>query len=164
MIGLRGLSRTLLAGSFILGGFSAWKRPDLLAVQVEPMTSKAGSQFGTAIQPQQFVKANAALQMVGGVLFALGIFPRALAIVLGASLVPTTIAEHAFWTVDEQFERADQRMKFWKSMGVLGGLISVALDTGGRPSVFWSGRKAAEGLAETIGTTTHKVAETIDIR
>ena len=97
-------------------------------------------------------------------LFALGVFPRALAIVLGASLVPTTIAENAFWKVDEKFERADQRMKFWKSMGVLGGLLSVALDTGGRPSVFWTGRKAAEGLAETIGSTTHKVVETIDIR
>jgi uncharacterized membrane protein YphA (DoxX/SURF4 family) len=152
MIGLRGLARTLLAGTFVVGGLSAWKRSKALAGTAAPVTEPIESRLRLGLTSEQMVQANAAVQVVGGGLFALGVWPRALALVLGASLVPTTIAGHAFWEADGE-ERRAQRIQFLKNAGLLGGLVFAALDTGGRPSVFWSSRKAIGDAAEAVSST-----------
>jgi uncharacterized membrane protein YphA (DoxX/SURF4 family) len=47
--------------------------------------------------------------------------------VLAASLVPTTLAGHAFWTVDDPEQRKQQLAHFAKNLAILGGLILAAL-------------------------------------
>jgi hypothetical protein len=74
--------------------------------------------------------------------------------VLSASLVPPTLAGHRFWEEKEPSKRNTQLVQFAKNAGMLGGLLAAALDTGGRPSVFWSGRRAA-------GRAAHSVADTV---
>ena len=101
MIGTRGLARTLIAGTFVAGGVAAWKRSAKLAPAAEDVVAPVESALGRAVDTEPFVKANAAVQVVAGGLFALGVAPRPMALVLGASLVPTTIAGHAFWDVDD---------------------------------------------------------------
>jgi len=95
-------------------------------------------------------------------MFALGIFPRVMAIVLGASLIPTTIAGHAYWEIAVEPDRTQQRLHFMNNVGLIGGLAFAALDTGGRPSVFWTGRKAAIGLKDTIASASQSVLDVAD--
>ncbi len=149
-----------------MAGAVAWRRSDALTAAAEPVTGPLEERLGATVGTEQLVKANAAVQFVGAGLFALGVWPRAVALVLAASLVPTTIAGHPFWEVEDDSERTAQRIQFLKNAGLLGGLIFAALDTGGRPSVFWSGRKAAEGaaatVAGTVASTRRTVTDTLD--
>jgi uncharacterized membrane protein YphA (DoxX/SURF4 family) len=102
------------------------------------------------------------VQVSAAGLFALGVFPRVMAIVLGASLLPTTIAGHAYWEISDEPDRTQQKMHFLKNMGLIGGLVFAALDTGGRPSVFWSGRQAAIGLKDTLASASQSVIDVAD--
>jgi uncharacterized membrane protein YphA (DoxX/SURF4 family) len=96
------------------------------------------------------VQVNAAAQVAGGILLALGWFPRLAAILLAGSLVPTTLAGHRFWEIDDPADRARQRNQFLKNLGLLGGLILAAVDTEGRPSVTWRAKRAAKRAAERL--------------
>ncbi len=147
-----------------MGGLGAWKRSKALAETAAPVTRPIESRLRMGLTSEQFVKANAAVQVAGGGLFALGVWPRALALVLGASLVPTTVAGHAFWDADDDEERRAQRLQFLKNAGLLGGLIFAALDTGGRPSVFWSGRKAIGDAADAVSSTVSTTGQSLHDR
>jgi len=151
----------LIAGTFIAGGVAAWKRSAKLAPAAEDVVAPVESALGRAVDSEQLVKANAAVQIVAGGLFALGIAPRPMALVLGASLVPTTLAGHAFWDVDDLSERRAQQLQFLKNASILGGLVFAALDTGGRPSVFWRGRQLAGELGSSISATTSSIADSL---
>jgi uncharacterized membrane protein YphA (DoxX/SURF4 family) len=162
MIGLRGLARTLLASIFVVSGVSAWKQSSKLAGPASKITEPMQDAIPGSPSAEQLVKVNAGVQVVAGGLFALGIAPRVMAIVLGGSLVPTTLAGHRFWEMDDDADKAQHQIQFLKNAGLIGGLIFAALDTGGRPSVFWSGRKAAEGAAAAVASTTHSVFDSLD--
>jgi uncharacterized membrane protein YphA (DoxX/SURF4 family) len=84
-----------------------------------------------------------------------------MALVLGASLVPTTLAGHAFWDVEDPAERQAQTLQFLKNASMLGGLVFAALDTGGRPSVFWRGRQLAGELGSSISATTSSISDSL---
>jgi putative oxidoreductase len=159
MIGLRGLARTLLAGIFVFGGVNALKRSSALAGSAEKLVEPVEDALPGSPSGEQLVKANAGVQIVAGGLFALGVAPRVLAIVLGASLVPTTLAGHRFWEMDDAADKAQHQTQFLKNLAVIGGLVFAALDTGGRPSIFWSGRKAVGNLSDAVSSTGHSIAE-----
>jgi putative oxidoreductase len=73
--------------------------------------------------------------------------------VLAAGLVPTTLAGHPFWGVPKE-QRAAHRTQFLKNVSLLGGLLLAAVDTEGKPSLGWRGRRAARKLAkQTRGLT-----------
>ena len=150
MIGPRGLARTLLASIFVFGSLGAWKRSSQLAVPAAKVIGPLRRAIPGSASAEQLVKVNAGVQAVAGGLFALGVMPRAMAVVLGGSLVPTTLAGHRFWEMDDP-DKAQHQIQFF-----------AALDTGGRPSVFWSGRKAVEGAAATVASTTHSVLDSLD--
>ncbi|WP_019546467.1 DoxX family protein [Streptomyces sulphureus] len=72
------------------------------------------------------VRANAAVQLLAGASLSVGRLPRVSALVLAASLVPTTYAGHAWWQHDEAEARSGHRTQFGKNAAVLGGLLAVA--------------------------------------
>ena len=162
MFGLRGLARTLLASIFVVGGVNAWRRSARLAESAAPVMEPIGELTPGELRSEQLVKINAGIQVVGGVLLALGIVPRVMAVVLGGSLVPTTLAGHRFWEIDDDTERIQQRTHFLKNAGLLGGLVFVALDTGGRPSIFWTGRRFAGEVAGTLSDVADTITSTTD--
>ena len=90
------------------------------------------------------VRLNGAVQMVAGLLLALGRFPRLSALALAGTLVPTTAAGHRFWEAEEEADRAQQRIHFLKNLSMLGGLLITAADTAGNPSLAWRTRHAAK--------------------
>lgn len=122
----RSLARPLLASTFITGGADALRHPGPRAKAVEA----AGLN-----NPEQLVRLNAAVQLLGGLALATGRFPRVAALVLAGSLVPTTYVGHAFWTVPDKAAKKQQQIHFTKNLGLLGGLLLAAADTGGRESL-----------------------------
>jgi putative oxidoreductase len=111
------LARLLLAAMFVHGGWNAFKDPGRRARAAERLRLP---------RPEVMVRANGAAMMLGGGAMAIGILPRAAAFGLAASLVPTTLAGHPFWTEDDEGARRMQTIHFLKNLGLLGGLILVA--------------------------------------
>ena len=147
MLDLRTLTRPLLAAPFIVGGIGALRAP-------KPSAPAADETLD---------KLNAGAQIVAGIALASGFFPRLASLVLSASIVPTTIAGHRFWEEDEPSQRNGQMVQFAKNAAVLSGLLATALDTGGRPSVFWSGRRAAGRAAQNVADTVTSAYQTLPL-
>jgi len=61
-------------------------------------------------------------------MLALGKAPRLSALALAVSLVPTTLAGHSYWAVEDPEVRKVQRIQFHKNMAMIGGLLFAALD------------------------------------
>lgn len=160
MFGPRSLSRALLAAPFIVGGINALKAPAKVAPAAEDVGVPIAERVGLPTDPETLVKLNAGVQVGAGALLALGLFPRAASLALAASLVPTTLAGHRFWEA-EGAARREQLIHFAKNAGMLGGLLAAALDTGGRPSVFWQGRRVAGQASDALGDAAHSVADAV---
>jgi putative oxidoreductase len=115
----RSAARLLLAAPFVVLGYEAAAEPggrvDLAAALGVP-------------NPEAAVRFNGAAMAAGGVALGLGVLPRAAAVGLAASLVPTTLAGHAYWHHDDPAARKQNRIQFLKNAGLLGGLVAVAVD------------------------------------
>jgi len=68
------------------------------------------------------VRANAGLMVGAGGLLLLGVLPRLAAVLLVASLVPTSLVGHQFWK-KEGPERKQQLVHFLKNAATIGGLL-----------------------------------------
>ena len=79
------------------------------------------------------VRFNGAAMVAGGIGLATGILPRASALGLAVSMVPTTLAGHAFWKQEDPGMRNIHRIQFLKNLGLVGGLLAVALAASDRP-------------------------------
>lgn len=155
----RTLARTLIAGVFVVEGFEAVQRPEPREAAAHVVGVPIARAVGLpTTDPVQLVRLNGAVQVVAGAALALGWLPRVAALVLGASLVPTTLGVHSFWKVDDPVQRSAHRTQFLKNAAVLGGLLTTAVDQGGRPSVFWTTRKAAEAAGERVSDVVERIA------
>ena len=61
-------------------------------------------------------------------MLAMGRAPRLASLALAGSLVPTTLAGHSYWTIEDPATRKIQRIQFHKNLAMIGGLIFAALD------------------------------------
>jgi uncharacterized membrane protein YphA (DoxX/SURF4 family) len=161
MLDLRFLVRPMLAAPFIIGGLNVLRTPQASARAAADVAEPIANAVGIDASSETLVKVNAGAQVGAGAALALGFFPRLAALVLGASMVPSTIAAHRFWDEREPAKRSEQMLQFSKNAALLGGLLAAALDTGGRPSVFWSGRRAASRAAESVSGTVGGAAQTV---
>lgn len=140
---MRRLARPMLAAMFIGGGIEALRNP---GPKVELVRSAGLS------SPEQLVRANAAADVVAGLLLATNRMPRLSALVLAGSLAPTTYVGHPFWAEKDKAVRQQQQVHFFKNLGILGGLLIAVSDTGGRESLPHAAgrmsRKAHKKLAK----------------
>jgi uncharacterized membrane protein YphA (DoxX/SURF4 family) len=150
---VRRIARPLLAAPFIYGGISTLRKPQDRVPGAAPIVEKiaeaADAQLPVQVprDVQQWVQADAAVKVAAGSLFALNKFPRLTALVLSASIVPTTLAGHRFWEHEDPTERFGQISNFLKNTGLLGGLLLAAVDTEGKPSVGYRARRSAKAAA-----------------
>jgi len=141
----------MLAAIFIVQGFDTLFRPERVSPRAEPVVQRL-AEFVPPVpaQTEQAVRINGAIHLVAGSLLAVGRLPRLSALVLAATLVPTTLAGHRFWESKDKQEREQQRIAFMKNMSMLGGLLITAADTAGRPSLAWRGRNAARSARRDV--------------
>ncbi len=110
-----------LSTIFVIAGADAFKEPGGRAKKAE--------QLGIP-KPVEATKLNGAVMVVAGAALGLGIAPRWAAAALVGSMIPTTLAGHAFWAEDDAKARAMQRTHFLKNVGLIGGLAGVVVGEG----------------------------------
>ncbi|QYG95500.1 DoxX family protein [Iamia sp. SCSIO 61187] len=118
----------------------------------------APPRVGLPDDPELLTKVNGGVMVGAGILLAIGKLPRLSAAALAATLVPTTLAGHRFWEIDDEEERAAQQMGFMKNVSLLGGLALAAIDTEGRPGIAWRTRHATRSARREAALARAKVA------
>jgi uncharacterized membrane protein YphA (DoxX/SURF4 family) len=141
------IARPMLASIFVVGGVNALRNAPAMAAKAKPVTDRIVPVIQRAVpipeDPATLIRINSGVQIAGALALATGRAPRLSAAVLAVSLLPTTAAAHRFWEVDDQPQRTQQQLHFFKNVSLLGGLVIAAGDTDGKPGVAWRARRAA---------------------
>jgi putative oxidoreductase len=154
MTPLRTAARAMLASVFVVSGVNTVKNPAKFAARAKKVTDQVGPTL-QQIHPkiptdvETLVRFNGAVHIVGG-LAMLTPARRLGAAVLAVSLVPTTIAGHPYWELDEPVQRGQNRTHFLKNLGLMGGLILAVLDNDGKPGLPWRARHAADVAERSV--------------
>lgn len=143
------IARPLLATMFVVGGVNALRNADAIAPKAAKITDKIVPKLqdkGAPVpsDPATLVKINGGVQVLAAAALATGKAPRVSAGVLAASLVPTTLAGHAFWEETDPALKGNQQVHFFKNVSLLGGLLLASVDTDGKPGLAWRARRAAK--------------------
>jgi uncharacterized membrane protein YphA (DoxX/SURF4 family) len=129
---VRVAARALTGYTYVTLGYSSFKTPGRRVEAAAPLLAKARTVVSIPAEDEALVKANGLTQAGAGALLAAGILPRWAALAIFGTLVPTTLAGHDYWNVDDPAQRGAQQVQFRKNMALLGGLLFCALDSGGR--------------------------------
>lgn len=140
---LRRLARPLLAAAFIEAGLSALRHPGSTVDGARPVIERVAGPLRLPADPELFVRVDGAVLAGAGTLLAIGKMPRLAALALVVGTAPTTFStEVAFWREKDPESRRARRRAFLARAGLIGGALLAAVDTGGRPSLAWRGRRA----------------------
>ena len=131
---LRPAARVLTGSTYVLLGFDALREPGGRVDQAAEVLAAIRKVAPLPEDDELVVRANAAVMVAAGALLALGRFPRLSALALAGSLVPTTLAGHSYWKVEDPAVRKVQRIQFHKNLAMLGGLLLAVLDEPSRPA------------------------------
>lgn len=151
-----------MAGVFVYSGWNTFRNAHMVApTAARVVTPLAERVEAVPDDPEQAVRVNGAIHMAAGAMLGIGVLPRLSAAALAATLVPTTIAGHPFWSTKDKQEREQQKLHFLKNLSMLGGLLLAVADTAGRPSLNWRVRHGVHDLGRqaalvrrTAGATT----------
>ncbi|MDP3894308.1 DoxX family membrane protein [Nocardioides sp.] len=163
------IARPMLASMFVVGAVNALRNTEAMAAKAAPVTDKvvpaarrAAPQVPIPTDPVTQVRINAAAQILGAAALASGKAPRAGALVLAATLVPTTAAGHRFWEESDPDAKANQKIHFFKNVSMFGGLLLAGVDTDGKPGMAWRARRAAKDVrreARHVGRSARREAK-----
>lgn len=154
---IRRVARPMLSAVFISRGIDALRSPkpaaDATRQTLEGL-SKLPEPVGTNVpsNAETVARVNAGVQIGGGLLLATGRFPRLASLALAASVIPGSLGGHAFWNEVDPQRKADERRAFITDVSLIGGLIIAAVDTAGKPSLGWRGRRAAHKVSEAVSS------------
>jgi uncharacterized membrane protein YphA (DoxX/SURF4 family)/propanediol dehydratase small subunit len=145
----------MLSAVFIGRGVDALRSPKPAADAARPTLeglSKLPDPVGPKVpsNAETVARINGAVQIGGGLLLATGKLPRLASAALALSVVPGSLGGHMFWTQTDPQRKADERRAFLTDVSLIGGLIIAAVDTEGRPSLGWRGRRAAHRMSEAV--------------
>lgn len=140
----------MLSAMFVSAGFSSIKNAPHLVEMAKPVTDRlepvlagATASLPITLDATNMIRLNGVVHFVGGLMLATGRAPRLTALVLAASLVPTTLAGHRYWEESDPRMRANQRVHLLKNISMAGGLLLASVDTEGRPSLSWRAKSQA---------------------
>lgn len=153
MTAIRLIARPMLASMFVVGGIDSLMNAQGKTTKAEKVTEhvptlaeKVAPGLPVPTDPATLVRINGGVQVLAALALATGRAPRLSALVLAASLVPTTYAGHPFWEEKDKATRSAQRTQFFKNISMMGGLLLAGVDTAGRPGVAWRARHAARDV------------------
>jgi uncharacterized membrane protein YphA (DoxX/SURF4 family) len=154
---IRRIARPLLSAVFIGQGIDSLLNPKPAAEAAAPavdglraLPDPVGSSIPS--DPQTFAQINAAVQIGGGLLLAIGKAPRVASAALALTVLPANLGAHMFWSESDPQLKAQKRKDFLTDLSLVGGLIIASADTAGKPSLGWRGRRAAERLSERVSS------------
>jgi uncharacterized membrane protein YphA (DoxX/SURF4 family) len=125
---LRPVARIFTGSTYVLLGFDALRAPGARVEQAGPVLAAIRKVIPLPEDDELVVRGNAAVQVVCGALLAAGVAQRLSALALVGSLIPTTLAGHSYWTIEDPTARKLQRIQFHKNLAMIGGLLFAVLD------------------------------------
>jgi uncharacterized membrane protein YphA (DoxX/SURF4 family) len=152
---IRRIARPMLATTFITRGVEAIRAPKPAADAARP-TLEGLAKLPDPVGPnvptnaETVAKVTAGVQIGAGLLLAAGKLPRISSAALAVSVVPGSLGGHAFWNETDPIRKAAERRALFADIGLIGGLIIASVDTEGRPSLGWRGRRAARKVGERV--------------
>jgi uncharacterized membrane protein YphA (DoxX/SURF4 family) len=152
---IRRIARPLLSVAFIGQGVDAIRNPKTAADAARPALDGMRAlpdPIGTNVpsNAENFARVNAAVQIGGGLLLATGKMPRLASAALAFTVIPGSLGGHMFWNEPDPQRKADERRAFMTDLSLLGGLVIAAVDTEGKPSLGWRGRRAARKVSGAV--------------
>lgn len=152
---IRRVARPMLSAVFISRGVEALRSPKPAADETRQSLeglSRLTDPLGVNVpsDAETVARVNAAVQIGGGLLLATGKLPRLASAALALSVVPGSLVGHAYWKEAEPVRRAAERRAFVTDISLIGGLIIATVDTEGKPSLGWRGRRAARKMSEAV--------------
>jgi uncharacterized membrane protein YphA (DoxX/SURF4 family) len=160
---VRRVARPLLSAVFISNGIESLRRPAEAAETARPaaeglkkLPEPAASKIPE--DPATVARVTAGVQIVGGLLLASGKLPRLSSAALAATVIPGSLGGHLFWTETDPERKAQKRREFTTDLSLIGGLIIASVDTEGKPSIGWRGRRAARRASEAVSAALPGVA------
>jgi uncharacterized membrane protein YphA (DoxX/SURF4 family)/gas vesicle protein len=154
---IRRIARPMLAATFITRGVDALRSPKTAADAARP-TLEGLSKLPDPVGPnvptnaETVAKVTAGVQIGAGLLLAAGRLPRLSSTALAFSVVPGSLGSHAFWNETDPERKAAERRALLSDVGLIGGLVIASVDTEGKPSLGWRGRRAARKLSENVSS------------
>lgn len=125
---VRAVARILTGSTYVVLGWDAARAPGGRVGQAAPTLDALRAVLPLPADDTLLVRGNGAMQVLAGALLATGRAQRLSALALAGSLVPTTVAGHGFWSIEEPAARKQQQIQFQKNMAMLGGLLFAVLD------------------------------------
>src|ERR1700746_1728337 len=125
---LRHAGRIMTRSTYVLRGSAARRAPGARVDQAGQVLAAIRKVAPLPEDDELVVRANAAVQVLAGALLATGRLPRLSALALAGSLIPTTLAGHSYWKIEDPNARKIQRIQFHKNLAMIGGLLFAALD------------------------------------
>jgi uncharacterized membrane protein YphA (DoxX/SURF4 family) len=166
---LRAVPRAMLASYFVASGIKAVRDPESLVPAAEPIADRLvplvkqySPEQVAGVVPENtvtLVRLFGVAQVVGGAALATGKGRRLGALLLAGTLVPSTVAKHPFWTVQDPEQRAQDRSHFLKNVSLLGGVLIASVDTEGKPSLAWRAQKGGQKLGKETRKASKKLAK-----
>ncbi len=154
---LRIAARPMLASMFVFGGAMALKDPGPRAAKAQPVADAIKRVApDLPVNGSNLTRFSGGVQLVAGTALATGRFPRLAALVLAATMPPTTYVGHPYWNETDPALRANQRIHFFKNISMIGGLLMATLDPD--PHKKFIARRAKDKVVETASS----VADQID--
>jgi len=152
---VRRVARPLLAAAFLGQGVDALRRPEQAAETARPTVEGLRRLPGSTAtkvpqDPETLARVTAAVQIGGGLLLASGKLPRLASAALACTVVPGSLGGHLFWTETDPQRKAQQQRDFLIDLSLIGALMIASVDTEGKPSLGWRGRRAAHRAAEAV--------------
>lgn len=154
---IRRIARPMLAATFVGRGVEALRSPKPAADAARP-TLEGLAKLPDPVGPnvprnaETVARVNGAVQIGAGLLLATGRLPRFASAALALSVVPGSLGGHTFWSEADPERKAEQRRAFVADVSLIGGLIIASVDTEGKPSLGWRGRRAARKVSEAVAT------------
>ncbi|GLY27933.1 DoxX family membrane protein [Kineosporia sp. NBRC 101731] len=161
---VRRIARPLLAAPLIQSGVEVARHPASHAEAAKPVLNQVSGPLRLPNDPVMVVRSAGAVTAVAGSLLAVGRLPRlsALAIVATAPVVQPI---EPFWKEKDPTLRREKQATFVKTLGLIGGALLATVDTQGKPSVAYRGRKARKAAAVAVREARVDASESlIDVR
>lgn len=148
---LRTVARPMLASMFVYGGAMTLKDPGPRAAKAQP-TADLIKKIAPSlpVNGSNLTRFTGAVHVAAGLSLATGHVPRLAALVLAATVPPTTIAGHPYWNEADPAARANQRIHFFKNLSMTGGLLMATLDPD--PHKKFIGRRAKDKVTEAAAS------------
>jgi uncharacterized membrane protein YphA (DoxX/SURF4 family) len=154
---VRRLARPLFAASFVQEGLDAVLHPGKRAEQARPLVRAVATPLGLPEDPELLIRANGAVMLGAGTLFALGRMPRLTALALAATLAPGVYLHLMSLRTEKDGERRKAEVDdLVRDLSRFGGALLASVDTQGRPGLAWRSRHAAEHLSAKAQRTTRR--------